>query len=504
LPALRAFLEGERAGLEGRWDAAGDAYARAMSADSTFWLAVFRYAFARWWYLEAVDDNIVKAVRTHSYSLPERDRMVFESWVTDTIPLALSRARDVVTRYPDYWPGWMQHGDWLFHVGPVYGFERAEGKAALERTVELNPTLIPAWEHLFWASMPDDTVTAARAVAALDRLGFSKTAIAVFGFDIGRVYRFDLAMRRSGRGHELLRDSIVVDLVTTARARLGGGTTWAPAQIALSERVLASRPRPELAAIHEFVMADAWASRGAWDKALAIAERYARRPAGVDPLYAYRMAVIGAWLGALSPDLVERKRTVPARAAESGSWNAMRRAELTWLDGLHAVSLRDTAGLRRARDRLRLADTVSTPLLDRTLGAFETELLGERALAARTLAITNWPSPDMLVPGYGAHPYVIAISRLTAARWLLAEGDTAEAKRLLMWFDATWAFDGYRPARRILGPLAALERARIAEAQQQSDLARRAYADFLLRYDEPLPAHAHFREEARSALTRLR
>lgn len=49
----------------------------------------------------------------------------------------------------------------------------------------------------------------------------------------------------------------------------------------------------------------------------------------------------------------------------------MSRAELAWLDGMLAVARRDTNELRAARDRLRIADTVSTALLDRTLGAFE-------------------------------------------------------------------------------------------------------------------------------------
>lgn len=503
LPALRAFLEGERAGLESRWEAAAQAYARAMSADSTFWLAYWRYAFARWWYLEAVDDDIVRALQTHRYSLPPRDRLVFESWVSDTFSVALARSREVVTRYPDYWPGWMQHADWLFHVGPVYGYDRAEGKAALQRTVELNPALIPAWEHLFWAAMPDDTVIAARAVAALAGLGFAQTSTAEFGFDIGRVYRFELALRRSGVADRPLQDSIVVDLVTAARGRLGSGATFAPAQIALSERVLRARPRRELATIHEAALANAWASRGAWDTAVTFAEQYARRPTGSDALTAYRLAVIGAWLGALPPERAQRQRILPAHVTERPGSAAMVRAEFAWLDGLLAITRRDRNALVGARERLRRIDTVSTPLLDRTLGAFEAELAGERGLAARILAATNWKNPDLLVPGYAAHPYVIAISRLAAARWLVAEGDTKEAIRLLMWFEAAWALDGYRPARRVLGSLAALERARLAEAAQQFDLARRAYTEFLDRYDTPVPAHRHLVEEAHTALMRL-
>ncbi|MEX2153864.1 MAG: serine/threonine-protein kinase [Gemmatimonadaceae bacterium] len=485
LPALREFLDGERAALESRWDAAAESYARAMRADSTFWLAHWRYAFARWWYLEAVDDAIIAGIKRHRHALPERDRLVFESWVTDTFSVALARSRDVTTRYPDYWPGWMQHADWLFHVGPAYGHARAEAKAALERTVVLNPALIPAWEHLYWATIHDDTAMAAVASDALERLGFGRTSTAEFGFDLGRVYRYELALLGATPAVDRLRDSIVVDLVTAARARHGGGATLAAAQVAISERVLRARPRPELAALHGRILSDAWASRGAWDSALVVADQHVRRPmpAGADRLIAYRLAVIGAWVGAVRADAAVHRRDVAAAAVSRVGTNAMLRAELAWLDGMLAVARRDRAKLVAARERLRRADTVSTALLDRTLGAFEAELAGDRELAAATLAATNWRNPDLLVPGYNEHPYVIAVSRLAAGRWLAAQGANEEALRLLRWFEAEWALDGYRPARRVLFALAALDRARIAEVLGRPEESRRERATVARRYD---------------------
>ena len=502
LSALQAFLEGEHAALENRWNDAAQAYARAMRADSTFWLAYWRYAYARWWYLDAVDDAVLTPLHSHRFSLPQRDRLVFESWWTDTFSVALARAREAVDRYPDYWPGWMQYADWLFHVGPVYGHDKAEAQAALERTVALNPAFLPAWEHLLWATVPHDTAAAARALDALVRLGFGRAAIAEFGFDLTRVYRLDLQLSRSGTLDRPLLDSIAGDLVAVAHGRIGGGATLLRSQVELSRRVLRARPRVELATVHERLLADAWAGRGAWDSALVVAEQYARRPAA-DALEGYRLAVIGAWLGAVAPESAARQRAAPVLAAERPGLSAMWRAELAWLDGLLAVTVRDREALSAARSRVRQADTVTTPLLERSLGAFEEELAGARSRAARTLAALNWESPDLLAPGYNAHPYVIAVSRLAAARWLAAEGNTAEAARLLMWFDAAWALDGYRPARRVLGGLANLERARTAEMQGQTDLARDSYTEFLRRYDMPVPAHQHLVDEARVALARL-
>src|SRR6266705_573592 len=69
------------------------------------------------------------------------------------------------------------------------------------------------------------------------------------------------------------------------------------------------------------------------------------------------------------------------------------------------------------------ADALPAPILDRSLAALEAELTGARSQAAGDLAALNWEQPDVLAPGYAEHPYVIALSRLTAAKWLREAGD---------------------------------------------------------------------------------
>jgi len=445
LSALQAYLEGERAVLESRWQDAAQAYGRAINADSTFWLAYWRYVYAREWYLNLGDTAILAALKAHRAALPERDRLVFESWLTDTITVALARAREAVERYPDYWPGWMVYGDWLFHAGPVYGHDESEAQGALERTVTLNPDFTAAWEHLFWVTLARDTTAAARALAALDRLEFRRSLVAEFGFDITRVYRLELTLSRSGVLDQQLLDSIAGDLVHRARGRVGGGADLPRVQVELSRRVLRTNPRPDLAVVHERLLADAWAARGAWDSALVVAERLARRSPSTDALDAYRLAVIGAWHGAVSPSEAERQREAPALAAVHSNAGAAFAAELAWLDGILAAARRDRESVAAARVRLRRADTLTTPILDRSLAALEAELTGARRQAARELATLNWEQPDVLAPGYAAHPYVIAFCRLAAAKWLREEGDDAGATRAAMWFDAAWALDGSGP-----------------------------------------------------------
>ena len=492
LPALQAFLAGEHALLEGRWQEAAQSYDRAMKADSTFWLAYWRFAYAREWYLNLDDSHIIDAIKAHRAALPERDRLVFESWLTDTIALALSRAREATERFPDYWPGWMQYGDWLFHAGPVYDHPEAEAQAALERTVALNPDFIPAWEHLLWVALSRDTAAAARALVALERLDYPHAVTTELGFDITRVYRLELQSARGGSLDRALLDSVAGDLIHRARVRVGGGVDIPRVQVELSRRVLRSQPRSDLAAVHEHLLADAWASRGSWHSAVAVASPRA-------PLDGYRLSVIGAWVGALPPAAARQRR---AAAARTVTGNALQ-AELAWLDGILASAERDHSAIAAARARLAQTDTLPTPVLDRSLAALDLELAGSRDEAARQLATLNWEDPDVLAPAYAAHPYVIAISRLAAARWLIAPGDTAGASKALMWFDGIWALDGYRQSRRVLAGLALFERGRLEERRHNLAAARAAYTRFLDRYDSPVAPHRHLVEEARAAAARL-
>jgi len=76
VPALRAFLDGERELERNRWGEAGLAYRSAMTADSTFWLAYYRYALAQDWQMAPREPQIIEALRLHRDLLPERERLL--------------------------------------------------------------------------------------------------------------------------------------------------------------------------------------------------------------------------------------------------------------------------------------------------------------------------------------------------------------------------------------------------------------------------------------------
>src|SRR3989454_5125327 len=125
--------------------------------------------------------------------------------------------------------------------------------------------------------------------------------------------------------------------------------------------------------------------------------------------------------------------------------------------------------------------------LERSLAAFAAERAGERRAAGRALAALEWESAEHTRHhDYGQHhPYFNAVNRLSASRWLLAAGDTAEAARLLTWYEAVF-WDHHRflgPANVVFAAPALFERARIEEALGDTAAAVADYREFLQRYD---------------------
>jgi hypothetical protein len=244
-----------------------------------------------------------------------------------------------------------------------------------------------------------------------------------------------------------------------------------------------------------------WAARGAWDSALATIDQ----PTGNTPdlpraVDTYRLAVLGAWLGAL-PNAQAVKRRPPAAVALAIT-EAVFKAELGWLDGVLAAARQDAQGLRLAAAAMQAAgDTsaVRSRLVD--LAPFELALRGKRQAASFRLATLEMKSADRNPwMAFETHPIRRAINRMAAVPWLLAAGDTARAVELLMWHEA---YSGPFMEKIPVAPLAYLELARIEEARGHLPAARRDYQQFLARYDMPPASHHYLIQEASVALARL-
>ena len=255
-PALRAFLEGERDLVENRWADAAEAYASAISADSTFWLPYWRLAFSRgYWEGNDIDSTIVKAFETHRSELPPADRLSIEASMAsrDSLSIALAKAKEVTRRFPDYWFGWLVYGDYLVHWAPILGHTVAEAGPVLERALELNPRLVPAWQHLNWVYCKSRNATGAtRSLeAALARLGAGPSLVQGEGHD--ELLQFRLLARLTETGGKA--DPALVDSLARTDARGGGSSIgllgWCgflPAQTEISRQVLRLKPAPQVAA----------------------------------------------------------------------------------------------------------------------------------------------------------------------------------------------------------------------------------------------------------------
>jgi serine/threonine-protein kinase len=512
VPALRAFLRGERAMVAAHWREATDAYREAMQADSTFWLAYQRYAYAGGWGGGIVVDSTIRAAyRTHRSELPEADRLFIEAGMAHGLSQQVARFREATLRFPDNWFLWMDLGDTYLHEGSWVGTTRAEAQEALEHAVELNPRLVPAWDHLAWMYLQRrDTAGAVRAYSRLLELRAEPLDLGNWkGADYLLQFRLLLQLARNdGAAPGALMDSVAEDYARHDRA---GTLTpdmygYMPAQIQLE---LAARRLPGSATgpTAWWYLSSDWAMRGAWDSALVALERSPgtsgiERWLGGPGLMRYRMAVTAAWLGALPANEALRRREAAVAAVRNLPVD--RRAEVAWLDGMLAFSQRDTSGFTRARAALSGLRGVDSAWIA-SLNGFALALRGETDAAGDSLAALEWRRADYPGRSQRSHPgaALAALNRVAAARWLVAAADSVQAIRLLRWFEGYDVWGATSDADWNVGSLALAERARIEEGRGAAADAREDYERFLRTYDRPPPPHRQLVQDAKAALRRL-
>ena len=170
LPALKAYLEGQVAYRESRWEEALEQFGRALQVDSTFALAALGHSFARGWVLGAPPSPGIRIAWEHREQLSERDRLLLEATrprpegpVSTAEQLAArERAAVALGDRPD---AWYLLGDHIFHFGFLLGMDREQVKertwAAFQRGLDLDPAFGPILTHKFdqelWYSSAPDT-----------------------------------------------------------------------------------------------------------------------------------------------------------------------------------------------------------------------------------------------------------------------------------------------------------------------------------------------------------
>ena len=505
VPALRAYLDGERFLVAGSDSQAKAAYGRAIAADSNFWFAYFRYGHPMGWH-DDPDSAIKAAYWTHRQLLPERERMLIEAseWGDSGLTWQRKRLEALVQRYPDYSPGWWLLGDQLLHAYPHIGATPQDARTAFEHVVALTPAMVAGWDHLAWAGAKmRDTATVARAIDTLEGMDVGQA----FGWDDRiRSWRTWLALqRRNGLAGPLL-DSLYHEAVNGKRdvfeTAIAGGGGEPATQIALNRRMLRHGLPPEDTQVVQYLTSLFWAMRGAWDSALVGRDQLVQSPTDtLSMLYAYQTAVLAAWVGAMPTTEALRRRpaVAPLALARGPGWVA----EMAWLDGILAVANGDINALVAARATLKASGGKWTAHLDRSLGAFEMALRGDRRSAASAMTALELELGDryLFFTWNRATPHHLlrGVDRLAAAEWLLDQGDGVQALPLLTWHQTFPGFDDKVP----LAPLAFLLTAKIEDAQGDTAAARYNYEEFLRRFDLPMPPQRHLVVEARAALARL-
>jgi tetratricopeptide (TPR) repeat protein len=505
--ALRAYLEGEERMAGSDMPRAVEAFERAFAIDSTYWFAYWRSLYPRRWFPSgAADTALVRQVIEHRHEFPEQDRVLVESWMAGRLTDRLRILRDAIKNFDSYWPAWYAYGVQLVHNGPSVGTTLEDARAALERTLELNPDFSSAWDRLGWV------ITAQRDTAAMTRVlsEVTRTTAAVdFRGANLRHARVFTGLIRSGLPSADSLERIVDWLFSESEPLITFFTTLPVAgghariQLGINAAILSREPGPRVASAVWAGNALSWVSRGAWDSALVAMDRAAAAwPEPRRALYAYGLAVTGASLG-LSPvaEAVRRRPVAPGRGSE---WSAEDLAEVQWLDGILAHARNDPAGLARARAALRESTARYAAALRGSLAALAVDAAGDRARAARDLARLEWDNADRSSPPplSTRYPFLVPVNRLLAARWLRQLGDDGEAVRLLSWADGLG--DSWVTALKVtFGWIGFVDRAEAAASMGQPDRARLYYTRFLERHDLPGPALLPLVERARAGLARI-
>lgn len=152
LPALKAWLDGERAFRLARHLDAADAFRRATDADSTFALAWYRLAatLAASALIGPAREASARAFE-HRSRISEHDRLLLEAqhaWITGQSGEAERHYAALVTGWPESFEGWFLLGDVQFHSNPYRGRRVTLARQALEKALALDSAHLGAITQL--------------------------------------------------------------------------------------------------------------------------------------------------------------------------------------------------------------------------------------------------------------------------------------------------------------------------------------------------------------------
>ena len=153
LPALKAYLRGERAMRAGLDARAAAAFREAALLDTTFALAQYRLSLvANWVTVPGIDDPAVWAntAARHDDRLSPLGRDLLQAYraYKQPSPDALVLYRALVKSYPDNVEAWYMLGEVIFHYGPLIGESLNGAREPFERALRLDANNAHAQLHL--------------------------------------------------------------------------------------------------------------------------------------------------------------------------------------------------------------------------------------------------------------------------------------------------------------------------------------------------------------------
>lgn len=159
-PALKAYLAGERLLRAGIVDSAEAEYARAIEFDSTFALAWYRIAVARWRNAATTGDSDAhRRALLYASRLAPRDQLLlaaFDALHRSQDVEAERLYREVLSSHPDDVDAWVFLGEVITYHGLWRGRAIAEARRAFERALALDSTNIAALDDLSWIAAMEE------------------------------------------------------------------------------------------------------------------------------------------------------------------------------------------------------------------------------------------------------------------------------------------------------------------------------------------------------------
>ncbi|HJR52035.1 MAG TPA: serine/threonine-protein kinase, partial [Gemmatimonadales bacterium] len=461
--AVAEFLSGEEALARDAWMTAERHYDRAFQLDSGFVLAAWRLGNVRRWlplrHGATYPPGFFQLYQRHPERVPPVDARLIEAQFqrTDAARFEHYDRALLVAGDDPYAP--LLYGDELFHRGPLAGRPMRDAMDMLQRAIETDSTLAPAWEHLAWALVRSgEGERAGVALAHLERWSPRKEEAGIHLPDFIRmayVFRFGDARAQgevaAGLGQSVdhlalaARGAMTFDL-PAAQATLG-------AALAAASAATPTQRASGLVGRGVALMALGRVSEGlgALDSAALVfpSPREAR-------LQAAEWRVVPPSLHA--PGWSERERERGRAALRAMTGDPVLRSRAYWALAMDAHARGDSVEVRRYGEAIRASGG------HRAL-AWMLEGMGHAAGGdwKAALAVTE-PALAYDSAGYAPDPFLRAALHLERGEWLEHLGQNADADRSWLWYEnldlrawpeaeaqpaeVDWALATYARARR--------------------------------------------------------